>query len=182
MNLLLKIAIIYIPPFLKRRELMKLFHLTASTFEKPIPPMADLSFEECLAEFAHFTKSEVDQLIIRHEDLQTVQDRLFQGAYAFGDKFRRIFRVSSTSDVIAVSRLLYRVLGIDFQGTEQGTIKISKCFFSKIYSSTTCHVISSLDAGMIAGLSGGNEMIFSERITEGAESCIAQFILKEQFQ
>ena len=65
---------------------------------------------------------------------------------------------STINDVMSASRLLYRILGIDFHGTEQGTIMISKCFFSRTYSSSTCHVISSLDAGMIAGLSGGGAM------------------------
>ena len=179
MNLLLKFAKIYIPTFIKKRELMNLFHLTASAFERPVPPMADLSFEECLEEFAYFTKSEVDQLIFKCLDLHTIENRLFQSAYELGDKYRKIFRVSSPSDIIAVSRLLYQVLGIDFQETDQGVIKISRCFFSKIYDSSTCQVISSLDAGLIAGLSGGGIMTFSERITDGYESCKAKIMLKE---
>lgn len=182
MTLLFRISKIYLPAFLKKRELKNLFHITASAFDRTVPSMEGLTFKDCLAEFARFTKSEVDQLIIRGEDLQTIQDRMFHGAYDFGDKFRKRFRVSTTRDVMAVSRLLYGVLGIDFQGTDQGTIKISKCYFSNIYSSSTCRVIASLDAGMIAGLSGRGGMTFSERITEGSECCKAQFILNEQSQ
>jgi hypothetical protein len=180
MNVLFKISEMYIPSFLKKRELMKLFRITASAFETTVPSMAGLSFEECLEEFAHFTKKEVDHSINKNGEIQKIQDRLYQGAYEFGNKFRKRFRVSSIGDVMAVGRLLYGILGINFQGTTQGTITISKCLFSHTYSSSTCRTISSLDAGMIAGLSGGGIMAFSGRIKDGFESCKAQFILKEQ--
>jgi hypothetical protein len=182
MNLLFIVSKIYIPAFLKKKELMNLFRMTASAFGRTVPSMERKSFDECLTEFAIFTKSQVDDLIIQGGDPKAVQDRLYQGAFEFGEKYRKRFHVSTINDIIAVSRLLYSILGIDFQGTEQGTITISKCFFSHTYSSSTCRVISSLDAGMIAGLSGGGEMTFSKRITEGSEFCQAQFIFKEQLQ
>ena len=167
---------------MKKRELMNLFHLTALAFERTIPPTFGLSFDDCLVVFARFTKLEVDELMSRGGDLLTIQDLLYQGAYEFGDKFRKQFRVSTTSDVMEASRFLYKILGIDFKGTEKGTITISKCFFSQHYSPSTCRVISSLDAGMIAGLSGGGRLTFSERITEGSTFCNAQFIFKAHIQ
>jgi hypothetical protein len=182
MNLLFKISEIYLPSWIKKKELMNLFRITASAFESTVPPTAGLSFEECLAAFAHFTKFEIDQLMIRNKDLHTIQDRLYHSAYEFGDKFRIRFRVSSISDVMAVSRFLYRILGIDFQGTHKGSITICKCFFSEIYSSSTCRVISSLDSGMMAGLSGGGGLIFSHRITEDFDACKARYFSKEQIQ
>jgi hypothetical protein len=181
MNFLFHFSKIFIPEYMKKRELMNLFHLTALAFERTIPPTFGLSFDDCLVVFAHFTKSEVDRAM-RGGDLQTIQDLLYQGAYEFGNKFRKKFRVSTTRDVMEASRFLYKILGIDFKGTEKGTITISKCFFSQHYSPSTCRVISSLDAGMIAGLSGGGGLSFSERITEGSTSCNAQFIFKEHIQ
>jgi hypothetical protein len=181
MKFLFHFSKIYIPEYVKKRELMNLFHLTAMAFERTIPPTIGLSFDECLLKFAHFTKSEVDRAMSRGGDLQTIQDLLYQGAYEFGNKFRKQFRVSTARDVMEVSRLLYKILGIDFRGTEKGTITISKCFYSQHYSPSTCRVISYLDAGMIAGLSGGGELSFLERITEGSKSCDAQFFFKEQF-
>jgi hypothetical protein len=59
MNFLFKISELYIPAFLKKRELMNLFHITATAFESEIPSTAGFSFEKCLAEFARFTKNEV---------------------------------------------------------------------------------------------------------------------------
>jgi hypothetical protein len=159
---------------------MNLFHITASAFKSTVPSTAGLSFEESLAMFTRFTKTEVDYALTRNEELQTIQGRLYEGAYMFGDKLRKRFRVSTINDVMVVSRVLYRALGIDFLGTEQGTITISKCLFSQSYSPSTCRVISSLDAGMIAGLSKGGLLAFSERITEGFEFCKAQCIVKEK--
>ena len=180
MNFLFTVAQCYTPAFLKKRELMNLFHITASAFETTIPSIAGLSFEESLAKFAHFTKAETEHAITCNGELHTIQDRLYEGAYRFGDKFRKRFHISTIDDVMEVSRLLYRILGIDFLGSAQGTITISKCYFSHTYSSSICRVVSSLDAGMIAGLSGGGVLAFSDRITEGFEFCKAQFIKKEQ--
>ena len=182
MNFLFQVSKLYVPEYLKKRELMILFQITASAFERSIPESTGGSFDECLAAFARFTKSEVDRALSTGEDLQTVQDMLYKGAYEFGSKFREQFRVSSAGEVMEASRFLYKMLGIDFQGTEKGAITISKCFFSQHYSPSTCQVISSLDAGLIAGLSGSGELSFSERITEGSTSCNAQFIFKEQLQ
>jgi len=182
MNLLFRISKMYTPDYVKKRELMNLFRITASAFKRIVASTTGLSFEECLAEYAHFTKSEIDKAIRSGEDLQKIQDQLYNSAYEFGKKFRRQFRISTTRDVMEASRFLYRILGIDFQGTELGTIIISKCFFSQYYSPSTCRVISSLDAGLIAGLSEGGGMIFSERITEGSKSCKAQLLSKERLQ
>jgi hypothetical protein len=182
MNLLFKISKTYIPVYVKKRELMNLFYITASAFETSVPPMAGLSFEECLTEFAHFTKSEVEQMGRKGGDIQAIQDWLYQGAYEFGAKLRKRFRISTASDVMDASRFLYHILGIDFRGTKQGTITISQCFFSRYYSSSICGVISSLDAGMLAGLSAGGRMSFSERMTEGSQFCKAQLLFKGQFQ
>jgi hypothetical protein len=182
MNFLFHFSKMYLPEYVKKRELMNLFHITALAFERTIPPTIGLSFDECLVAFAHFAKSEVDLVMSRGEDLQTIQELLYQSAYEFGNKFRKQFRVSTARDVMEASRFLYKILGIDFKGTEKGTITISKCFFSQHYSPFTCRVISSLDAGMIAGLSGGGGLSFSERITEGSTFCNAQFIFKEHIQ
>jgi shikimate kinase len=115
-------------------------------------------------------------------DLLTIQDLLYQGAYEFGHKFRKQFRVTTARDVMEASRFLYKILKIDFKGSEKGAITISQCFFSQHYSPSTCRVISSLDAGLIAGLSGNGGLSFSERITEGSASCNAQFYFKEKSQ
>ena len=131
MNFLFHIAQFYIPEQRKKKEFMELFEATAAAFEKTTPSTDGLSFEGCLREFARFTNSVVDQATTKHEDLQTIQELLYQSAYEFGAKFKRRFGVSTPRDVMAASRFLYHLLGIDFKGTEQGMVTISKCFFSQ---------------------------------------------------
>jgi len=181
MNFLFRISKMYTPDFLKKKELVKLSRVTASVFDTAIPSMTGLSFKECLATFARFTASNVDDAINKGNNLQAIQDKLYHGAYEIGVRIRKQFHVADASDVMEASRFLYRILGIDFEGTEQGAIVISECFFSQYYSSSQCRVISSLDAGLIAGLSNGGEMKFLERITEGSPFCKAQVQFKEQF-
>ena len=82
-------------------------------------------------------------------------------------------------EVMRAGRVLYRAIGIEFRGTEQGRIEIGECVFSKHYSPVTCRVISSLDAGIMAGLSDGKSLSFSQRITEGFDSCKAQMSVEE---
>ena len=72
-----------------------------------------------------------------------------------------------------MGELIYKVLKIEFQGEPRGNIVIKRCFFSAYYSRSVCQLISSLDEGLLTGLSGGGKLIFSQRITEGHECCRA---------
>jgi hypothetical protein len=165
----------HVPTFLKKRELRRLFEMTASAFGHTVPSTAGLSFDECLTAFAQYAETEVAESIDRGEDLQATRDRLYNRAFEFGERFRRRFRVSTRTEVMEASRILYHFLGIDFRETSPGKITIGACFFSKYYSARTCWVMSSLDEGMMAGLSGGGMLTFSQRITEGCDSCKADF-------
>jgi len=179
-NLLLRITQWYMPEFLKKRELMKLFNITAETFDCAAPSILGMTFEESLVAYAQFTRELVERSIDRPDTLQRIQDRLYQGAYELGDAYRRRFRVSGMNEALEFSRVLYRVLGIDLQFTAQGTVTIRSCFFSKYYSASTCKVISFIDAGMLAGLSGGGRLSFSQRITEGFDCCKARLTPEER--
>jgi hypothetical protein len=64
-------------------------------------------------------------------------------------------------------------LDIDFQGDEKGEVLISHCSLSRYYSPDTCRVMSAMDRGLLAGLSGGKQLVFSARITEGQACCRA---------
>jgi hypothetical protein len=178
-KLFLKITQWYIPAFLKKRELKKLFKLTAETFECDVPSILRLTFEESLSAYAQFTRDVVERNIGSADTLQKIQDRLFQGAYEIGETYRRRFRITGMNDALEISKVLYRIIGIDLESTAPGMITIRSCFFSKYYSSSTCRVISYIDAGMLAGLSDGGTLSFSRRITEGFDCCQALFMPKE---
>lgn len=180
MSLRLFLAETYIPVFMKKRALKILFQLAASAFEREAPSLDGRSFTECLTEFALFTKSCVDQAGHRHEDTVVIQERLFQQAFEYGKLWRRRFGIASMEEVMRGARILYRAIGIELRGTDQGEIDIGKCLFSRYYSPATCRVISSLDAGILAGLSDGGRFSFSQRITEGSDSCKARMSMNER--
>ena len=177
MNLLLRMLQIYIPTFIKKRKIEELYNCTALAFERRIPQVKKLSFDESLEKYALFTKQEVEKSIHQGNDLQTIKNRLYQNAFCLGEKIRKRFHVTTIEEVMIMSRILYRALDIEFHGTNEGEITINRCFFSRFYSSQVCQVISSLDEGVIAGLSGGKKLIFSERITEGKDCCKACLVL-----
>ncbi len=82
---------------------------------------------------------------------------------------------------MALGRSLYDILDIDFDGSDSGSgsgeITISRCYFSSFYSPEVCQVMSAMDRGLLAGLAGGGELVFIERITEGQPCCRARFTL-----
>jgi hypothetical protein len=176
MNILLKIAEIYVPTFIKKAKLKELFECTAAAFNCPVPELKGLSFDECLVKYAEFTKEEAEKALQSGHDLHQIKQRLYQNAYRLGQNLRKSFHVTTTQDVMTMGRILYRVIGIDFQGTGQGEMTINHCFFSQFYSSQVCQIISSLDEGVFAGLSGGGQLAFSQRITEGQQCCKASFM------
>jgi hypothetical protein len=182
MNLLLRMADKRLPEFVKRRELGNLVRLTVSAFGIECPSTDGVSYPELLAGYARLTKTAVDEAAGRGENMQDIQERLFQRAQAYGSLWRKRFGVSSAGDVMKAARILYRAIEIEFKGTDQGAIEIDRCFFSPTYSPATCRVMSSLDAGILSGLSAGKSLSFSRRITEGFHSCRARLAAKESNQ
>ncbi len=62
---------------------------------------------------------------------------------------------------------------------DTGEIVITRCAFSRVYAPAICEFISALDAGIVAGLTGGTTLVFTERITAGAPACRARLIGSE---
>ena len=179
MSISTKIAERITPGFLKKRELKKLFEVVASAYGSVVPSTAGLSYPQSLTLFAKFTAMETAKASERHADIESIRILLYQGAFDFGMNIRRQWRISDTSGVMDVGRMLYSFLGIEFNGTSEGLIDITRCLFADYYSPQTCRVISSLDEGVMAGLSAGGTLVFSRRITEGFHSCRANFTPKE---
>ncbi len=100
-------------------------------------------------------------------------------AYQLGQMHGQMLRVRTIEEVMAMGRILYRILGIEFQGNAQGGVVISHCYFSRFYSGQVCRIMSAMDQGLFAGLSGGGQLVFTSRITEGQPCCRARFTLQE---
>jgi hypothetical protein len=163
------------PAMVKRQALVLLFRATAAAFRAEMPRLAGLSREQCLLAYARFTADQAEEALRRDGDLSELQARLYQQAYRLGRTPGWLLRVRSVDDVMVLGRSLYDVLDIDFEGSDNGEITISRCYFSSVYSPEVCRVMSAMDRGLLAGLAGGGELAFSQRITEGHGCCRARF-------
>jgi hypothetical protein len=178
MNLLALALRIHIPHSLKKQKLTELFEATAAAFGRSVPQLEDLSFDECLRRYARFTKEEIEQRIRVGEDMGEIRKKLYEHAYRLGAEIRMRLHLSTPDDAVSVGRVLYKVLGIDFRAGASGDVTINSCYFSAFYSVDVCCVMSSLDEGIAAGLTGGRTLSFSRRITEGHPSCMAVLVPK----
>jgi hypothetical protein len=170
MIMLLKIMQMYIPGFIKRKKINELFRLTADAFQCGLPELRGFSFEECISKYALFTKEQAERYLKSGRSLEELKNRLYQNFYIYGQNIRKSLRIVTWDEAVTVLKVIYKLIGIDFQCIVQGDIIIKKCFFSKYYSPEVCELISSLDEGVAAGLSGGR-LCFNQRITEGGSCC-----------
>jgi hypothetical protein len=177
MSPLLARLLTHTPAIVKRQALMQLFRATAAAFQVDMPRLSGLSREQCLLAYARFTADQADEALRQGGDLSELQERLYRNAYRLGRTPGWLLRVRSVDDVMALGRSLYDVLDIDFEGSGDGEITIGRCYFSSFYSPEACQVMSAMDRGLLAGLAGGGELVFVERITEGQPCCRARFAL-----
>jgi hypothetical protein len=180
MNLRLLALKIYIPAFIKKKKLDELFQLTAHAFGCEAPERQGYSYSERLKSYAMFTRCKAEKCLQEGKKLEEVKTKLFQSAYRLGRKIRRHFRLRSPDEIMEMSQILYRILGIDFKGKACGDVTIKSCFFSNYYSPRICQLISSLDEGLAAGLSEGGSLSFSQKITEDKDCCKARFVIPEK--
>jgi hypothetical protein len=87
------------------------------------------------------------------------------------------------NDLIKASKILYRILGIDFHiewlNQTNAVAVIEHCALSEQYSKLTCEVLSATDEGVIAGLQPNVKMKFQEYITGGCQNCRASLNFKQ---
>jgi len=180
MNILLKILPHNLPVFIREEILAELFEATADAFECPAPALDHLSYDECLRTYALFTREQAEKAIQAGRDVAAIKIKLYQNAYPLGRKLRKWFGVDTMEEVMELGQILYRAIGVEFQGDTQGDVIVKRCYFSQFYSGPVCDLISALDDGVFSGLSGGGRLTFSERLTEGRECCRAKLELREE--
>ena len=182
MSPLLAQLLTHTPAIVKRQALMQLFRATAAAFQVDMPRLSGLSREQCLLAYARFTADQADEALRQGGDLSGVAGAVVSERISPGpDAGMVAARARSVDDVMALGRSLYDVLDIDFHGSDSGSgsgeITISRCYFSSFYTPEVCRVMSAMDRGLLAGLAGGGELVFIERITEGRPCCRARFTL-----
>jgi hypothetical protein len=171
MNLFLAVGHFYVPTAIKKNKLRELFDVTADAFQHETPLLEGYSFDQCLRQYALFTKDQAEESLRRGNNLE-IKPRLYQGAYALAQRLKKSFSIDRKEDALTMAKIVYKILKIDFKCDQNGAVLIRRCFFSSFYSSQVCRVLSSLDEGLLEGLSGGS-FRFSQRITDGMESCRA---------
>lgn len=176
MGIVLTLAGIYVPKFIRKRKLIRLFTVTAEAFEAEMPSVEGLDVEDCLRQYAQFTKEKAEEAIRAGREAE-VKHRLHRYAFHMGTGLREEFGVRSIRETMQLARLVYDIVGIDFSGDKSGGVTIKRCYFSSFYPPEVCAVIASLDAGLLAGISGGGRLSFSHRLTEGNECCQARLSL-----
>ena len=177
MNNLITLLKYFSPEFIRKRVLNELFQITARAFGCAVPSTRGLAYPDLLKHYALFTRTEAEKVLRQHsQDLQEIRNRLFGQAEQLGRELREKLNISTDAEVMELGQKLYDLLGIKFQGDRQGMVIISKCFFSEYYSNQVCQLISALDEGILTGLSGGGQLSFSQRITDGQNCCRAQFV------
>lgn len=176
--MLLRILSLHLPLFIKKRKMRQLFYLTADAFQSKVPDLTGLSFQAYLLKYAQFTKEQAQRSIQYGCDLDLIKNRLYQNAYHLGRSIKISLNIRTPKEVMLVCRIIYSILAIDFHGDLEGNILIRRCYFSKFYSSEVCRIISSLDEGLAAGISGG-KLQFKQRITEGYNCCLAHLEIKK---
>ena len=191
LNVRLAAAQLHVPRRARRQALEDLFARTAAAFGSPVPPPRSRGPSARLAEYARFTCEQAEEALARCEDdgaseggaaaggdpaaLARLERRLYRAARGLGGRFRLQLGVRSPGEALAAARVLYRGLGIDFRASADGEIVIRRCSFAPVYTPRVCALVSALDRGLLAGLAGGGELAFGQRLTEGACCCRAHF-------
>ncbi|HRU42313.1 MAG TPA: hypothetical protein P5021_10055 [Candidatus Diapherotrites archaeon] len=169
--MLLKIIQIYVPEPIRKRKLNELFRLTADAFQCGPPELRGLSFADCLSKYALFTREQAESYLAGGAPIEEIKHRLYQNSFIYGQDLRKSFHISEWEESVKALGIIYRLIGIDFHYEGQGEFIIKQCFFSRYYTKEACMLISSLDEGMAAGLSGGGRLCFNRRIAEGFGCC-----------
>jgi hypothetical protein len=166
---------LYVPDFVKKQKLNELFRLTSEAFGCEPVDIAPLSYKQALAQYALTTKERAGMYIGSGRSVEELKCRLYLNAYAWGKGLRKMLLILSWKQAKIAMKELYRLIDIELCYNRHGEIIIKRCYFSNYYSVDICHLISALDAGLAAGLSGGGTLRFDQRITEGHACCKGMF-------
>jgi hypothetical protein len=113
------------------------------------------------------------------------RESLFAVGETLGKQTRSKLGVrDSQNDLIKASKILYRILGIDFhiewQNESNAIAVIERCALAEKYSAVTCEVLSATDEGVISGLQPDVKMKFTQYITGGCQNCRATLNFKQK--
>lgn len=178
MSLKLKLLKLHIPGFIQTKEFIRLFQRTADVFGGDVPNIKKMRLQQIREQFARYTAQAADSLVCSRADTKDVQRRLYDAAFQLGAGLKERFKIKKRKDALALLPVIYRILGIDLKIDDKKFI-VKNCFFSRYYSEEICRIISALDMGLLAGLTSGGRLEFTQRITGGRPCCVAEISFEE---
>ncbi len=194
MGLRLSLLYWWTPNYIIQRELTNLSNKTTETLRALLAvhapqqkdPVTDQlqttkSIEKQRANMAqtHARLVEALEAAVGHEKAVALgKESLFAVGVELGKQTRNKLGVGENpNDLIKASKILYRVLGIDFHiewfDESNAVAVIERCALAEQYSKLTCEVLSATDEGVIKGLQPNVTMKFKEYITGGCNNCRA---------
>lgn len=176
MNGRLLLLRMHVPAVVRRSILRELVAAMARGFGHDGPSTSGLSAAELTEIAVDLSSTWADDAIEAQEDLTALRRRLFAEAEVLGRRARERLRVRSDTDGLEAVRLIYRAIGIDLRPRAWGDVVVARCAFATRYRPATCRLMSSMDSGLIAGLTGADGLRFTARLTEGAPACRARIL------
>ncbi|HJS27065.1 MAG TPA: hypothetical protein VJ913_08075 [Actinomycetota bacterium] len=179
MSLRLRALELHVPDIVARSALRRLVDATAAAFGRDPEDVHGLDRHALLERYVSFTTRCAERTLADDVDLEAVSRRMWAHAYALGVSLRRRLGIRTRAEALRAGRVAYRMIGIDLRADRHGRVTVDRCTFAGWYSPQVCRLMSSLDAGLIAGLTDGGNLTFSERITEGRPGCLGQISWQE---
>lgn len=194
MSIRLKIASIWLPDFILKKELDKVAINTIDGLNDVLKQYAPEKMEEInrkdevlkgtmeerRASMAIAHNKRVMTLIkeLGYENaIKIGRKAMFKVGYKLGQEASMKLGVGNNfRDLELAARVFYKILGIEFKIENKGgnlVMVVSRCVLSKYYSPEACMVLSAADEGVVRGLNEDIGMKFKERITDGSSECIA---------
>jgi hypothetical protein len=168
-NLRLKLLLAVFPLAGRKKGLAELFQRTAAAFGREAPDLRGCSRRHMLSRYASFTRQEAESSIARGT-APAVRKNLYESSLDLGRELCAKLPIRSRADAVAALHSLYRMLAIDKKVDAKGAVTIRRCSLASHYTPEICRFMSAMDEGIVSGLCGGR-LSFSQRLTEGADSC-----------
>jgi hypothetical protein len=199
MSLKLRFASIWLPEYILKQEIDRVATITLKCLDQLLLKYAPLKLNALHIEnlnmkgdiekrrkiMAEAHNMRVKMLIDEmgyDEAVKVGRDALFQGGLKLGREARMRLDVdNSLQDLIRAARVLYRVLGIEFEvenSEEEIFMMVNRCSLSKYYLPETCRILSAADEGVVRGLNEDIEMKFILRMTDGYSKCKASLNIR----
>ncbi len=196
MGIRLRILAWWTPKYILRRELTKVSNQTTNALKS-------ITKENSALDSAGFTEQTFKSLKVQRAAMAKTHARLVEklefelghekaialgreALFSVGENLGKQTRVrlgvgDSAKDLTRAAKILYRVLGIEFQmewvDKSNAHAIITRCALSEQYSTLACEVLSATDEGVINGLQPNVTMKFKEYMTSGCKNCHADIHL-----